>query len=98
MHIITRRRLLEFGVRHPDAAQPLDEWYRRMKRRNFTAAHQLHDAFAYVSFVGGRIAVFNVCGNRYRLVAGMDYQARTVYVRHIVAHHEYDRLNAEGTL
>lgn len=50
------------------------------------------------SFLGARRTVFNIGGNRYRLVVDMRYDLRRVYVRHVLTHEEYDRRSIEGTL
>jgi len=59
---------------------------------------QVKRDFPTVDFVGPRKVVFNICGNRYRLVADMRYELGRVYVRHVVTHQDYDRLIRRGLL
>lgn len=98
MHVITHRRLLEFGRQYPDAVVPLDVWYRIMKAHRFADGHAVRQMFGSVDFVKG-FAVFNIGGHKYRLVAAMRYSTGTnvgrCFVRYVFAHAEYDRWSAE---
>lgn len=88
MHIITRRRLLEFGRKHPDAEEPLDRWYRIVKRTDFKSFSVLRKAFPSADQVG-RLTVFNIGGNKYRLIAFIAYAKKRIYIRDILTHKEY---------
>jgi mRNA interferase HigB len=92
MHIITRTRLTEFGRRHHDAAQALRDWARIVRRKHYTQHLDVKRDFPQADFIGPQKVVFNICGNRYRLVVDMRYDLGCVYVRHVVTHQEYDRL------
>jgi mRNA interferase HigB len=92
MHIITRTRLTDFGREHPDAAGPLREWVRVMRRKQYRQRLQVKKDFPSVDFIGPRRAVFNIGGNKYRLVVDLRYDLGRIYVRHVVTHAEYDRL------
>lgn len=98
MHIITRGRLTEFGRRHADAAQSLRDWARIIRRKRYKGHLEVRRDFTTVDFVGTTKAVFNICGNRYRLVVDMRYDLGRVYIRHVVTHQEYDRLIARRRL
>jgi mRNA interferase HigB len=99
MHIISRKRLKEFTNGHPDAATPLDAWYRIVKAKQYRSPHDLKSDFSSASFLGDGRTVFNIGGNKYRLVVSVRYSGRgTVFVRHILTHEEYDRRSADGTL
>jgi mRNA interferase HigB len=99
MHVITRRRLVEFGKRHPDAATPLDAWYRIVKAGRFSRWADLKSTFGSADSLGRGLVVFNIAGNKYRLVANVRYATETnvgrVYVRHVFTHAEYDRWSDE---
>lgn len=88
--MISRKRLREFAARHPDAEGPLLAWYRIMKRMEFRSFADLRRAFGSADKVGP-LTVFDIAGNRYRLVATVHYDRRRVYVRHVLTHAEYDR-------
>ena len=89
MHVITRKRLNEFAARHPATRSALEHWYREMKRRNFASFAELRSVFPTADQVG-KLTVFNIGGNRVRLVAAMHYNRRRVYIRAVLTHAEYD--------
>jgi mRNA interferase HigB len=99
MHIITRKRLLDFGARYPDALEPLLNWERIVRRKAYRNTADVQADFPSVDFIGKGRAVFNICGNSYRLVVKMDFRGNgLVLVRHVVTHREYDRLIDRDTL
>jgi len=98
LRIISRRPLREFATKHADAVEPLDAWYRIIKGQDYGSPHELRKAFPTASFLGARRTVFNIGGNKYRLVVDMRYDLGQVYVRHVLTHEEYDHRSIEGTL
>ena len=89
MHIITRKRLNEFAERHPDTRSALNHWYRAMKPRAFASFADLRTVFPSADQVG-KLTVFNIGGNKARLIAAIHYNRRRVYIRAILTHREYD--------
>src|SRR5690348_6588162 len=98
MHIITRTRLTEFSRKHVGARVPLGEWARLMRRKRYASYLQVRKDFPTVDFIGPRKAVFNIAGNKYRLIVDMRYELGRIYIRHVVTHAEYDRLMKRGLL
>jgi len=90
MHIITRRRLLEFAKNHPDCSNAMESWYRILKHTDFNSFHELRQTFPSADKVGN-LTVFNVGGNKVRLIVAIHYNRHKVYIRHILTHEEYDR-------
>ena len=90
MHIITRKRILEFSRRHPEAERPLDRWYRIAKRTNFESFPDLRRTFRSADQVG-KLTVFNIGGNRFRLVTYIVYAKKRIYIRDILTHKDYDQ-------
>ena len=90
MHIITRKRLLEFAKKHPDCSTALESWYRIVKRTDFNSFSELRLAFPSADNVGN-LTVFNIDGNKARLIAAIHYNTYRIYIRHILTHKEYDR-------
>lgn len=90
MHIITRKRILEFSRRHPEAERPLDRWYRIAKRTNFESFADLRKTFRSADRVG-KLTVFNIGGNRFRLITYIVYAKKRIYIRDILTHTDYDR-------
>jgi mRNA interferase HigB len=98
LRIISRRALRDFADKHADARVPLDAWYQFVRSRAYESPHELRQDFPTASFLGARRTVFNIAGNRYRLVVDMRYDLGRVYVRHVLTHADYDRRSIEGTL
>ena len=98
MHAIARPRLKEFWAIHPDAEGPLDAWYRTMQRGVFTDFAHLRAPFPsadQVSVTSGgtkhTFTVFNIGGNKYRLITEIYYPQRVVLIREVLTHADYDR-------
>ena len=89
MHIISRKRLNEFGEQHPDAKASLAHWYQLAKQEKFANFVELRMVFPSADQVG-KLTVFNVGGNKVRLIAAIHYNRRKVYVRAVLTHTEYD--------
>lgn len=100
MRVITRKKLVEFWEAHADAEAPLRAWLSIMTSTRFENPHQLKQLFGAVDFLGGHRTVFDIGGNKYRLVVDMRYDLGLgrVYVRHVLTHAEYDRLSRAGQL
>ena len=90
MHIISRKRLLEFAKKYPDCSTALESWYRIVKRTDFNSFMELRQTFPSADNVGN-LTVFNIGGNKARLIAAIHYNTRKIYIRHILTHKEYDR-------
>ena len=95
MRIITRKRLREFAKRHPDAAEPLDKWYRVLwaaKWENLQAVRRVYphaDAVTVAS--GNTVTFFNLCGNKYRVIVAIHYNRQRLYVLRLLRHAEYSK-------
>jgi mRNA interferase HigB len=90
MHIISRKRLKEASARHADLEDPLDAWFRIAKRASWEKLEDVRRTFSTADAVG-KWTVFNIKGNRYRLIAEINFGAQRIYIRHVLTHHEYDR-------
>lgn len=98
MRIITRRRLRTFWEEHPDAEEALRVWEQIVKHASYRTPGDVKAQFRHASMIGNNVTVFNICGNKYRLVVSMRYDWQKVFIRHVVTHEEYDRLTASGLL
>ncbi len=90
MHIITRKRLLEFAKKHPDCSTALESWYRIVKHTEFNSFAELLQTFPSADQVG-KLTVFNIGGNKARLIAAIHYNTHRIYIRNVLTHKEYDR-------
>ena len=90
MHIISRKALRQFWEKHPDSQSPLSRWYQVVNKSEFTRFDELRATFPSVDKVGNLI-VFNIGGNKYRLIASIHFNRGKVYIRHVLTHSEYNR-------
>ena len=97
MRVIAKPRLRGFWEAHPDAEKPLKAWWKIVASRD-TDWRNINDVKASLSGVDGfnldcgvPVVVFNIGGNKYRLVARIDYASHTVYIKAVLTHREYDR-------
>jgi mRNA interferase HigB len=90
MRIISRRAIREFVERYPRAEPALDAWYRIALQADWPNLAEVQQVYPHADLVG-RCTVFNIHGNRYRLIARVNYQHRTIYIRQILTHQEYDK-------
>lgn len=89
MHIITRKRLNEFLLKYPETKNALQHWYRIIKKGEFHSFVELRTVFATADQVG-KLTVFNIGGNKVRLIAAIHYNRQKVYIRAILTHTEYN--------
>lgn len=95
MNVIKRRTLIEFWSRNPDAEGALKAWYAEAVRASWSSPEDIKARYPKASIVGNNRVVFNICGNRYRLVCAVKYGTGPVYVKFIGTHAEYDRIDVE---
>lgn len=102
MNVITRKRLREFEARHADAATPLDDWYRTASKATWQSIRDVRRVYPHADAVtvacGGGVTVFNIAGNKYRLVTAIHYNAQRVYVLKVMTHADYTKGNWRETL
>jgi mRNA interferase HigB len=92
MHVISHRRLVLFGADHADAVEPLDRWYRIAKRATWANFAEIRADFGSADQVGA-FTIFNIAGNKFRLVAEIFHHHQVLLVRGIYTHADYDDLN-----
>ncbi|MBM3237007.1 type II toxin-antitoxin system HigB family toxin [Candidatus Poribacteria bacterium] len=90
MHVISRKALREFWERYPDSKAPLSRWFKIMEKQDFGNLSELRAIFPGADKVGDLI-VFNIGGNKYRLIASIHFNQGKVYIRHVLTHTEYDK-------
>jgi len=90
MHVIAKSALISFWTLYLDAERPLQVWYQTMERENFSDFNALRETFVSADYVEG-LTVFNIGGNKYRLIASIHYNRRKVCIRHVLTHTEYNR-------
>ena len=89
MHIITRKRLNEFAEKYPNTKTALAHWYEIAKKNNFDSFANLRQFFPSADQVG-KFTIFNVGGNKVRLITAIHYNRGKIYIRAVLTHKEYD--------
>lgn len=89
MRLIGRDLIHTFVRKHPDARSSLRGWAQFIEANSFQHFVELKEAFRSADYVRP-YTVFNISGNKYRLVALLNYALQTVEVRHVLTHEEYD--------
>lgn len=94
MRIIARKTLREFWEKHPDARPALESWYADTKAALWVTPNDIKATYRNASFVANKRVIFNIKGNQYRLVVVVEYRYRSVYIRFVGTHEEYDKIDA----
>ena len=92
MHLITKKRLTDFWTLHSDSKTGLIIWNKFVSCSQWQNFVELRKTFPSADQVGN-FTVFNISGNKYRLIALVDYKYQKVFIRYILTHSEYDKGN-----
>lgn len=95
MKIIAVSTLRLFWEKHPDAEQPLKAWYAEVSKASWATVHELKKDFGSASILKGSRVVFNIKGNRYRVIVAFWFSARRGYIKFVGTHEEYDDIDAD---
>jgi mRNA interferase HigB len=95
VRIIAASTLRNFFEKNRDAEEPLKAWYKEAKAADWAKPHQIKAMYRSASVLRGNRVVFNIAGNKYRLIVKFNYSYRIGYIRFIGTHAEYDRIDAE---
>ena len=95
MRVIARRSLREHWHRRPDSEQPLRAWFSEVRKASWRSPADIKAVHRSASILRGGRCVFNIAGNKYRLVVWINYPYRVVYIRFIGPHRQYDRIDAQ---
>ena len=94
MRVISKKILREFWTKHADSEQPLKSWYQEAEKSEWKNVNEIKTEYPTLSVLGGNRFVFNIKGNKYRLVVRINFQYHMIWIRFIGAHHEYDKIDA----
>lgn len=96
MRVIAIKPLQAFWNRYPDTKQPLLAWYSEVKKENWETPNDVKARYPSASIIRGNRLVFNIKGNKYRLVVKVNYSNHVVYVRFVGNHQQYNNIDAES--
>jgi mRNA interferase HigB len=89
MRVISERMLREFWTLHPDAEKPLRAWHRTAEHATWEKFADVRDVYRSADQVD-KFTVFNIGGNKYRIITAIHFNRGIVYVRHVLTHRDYD--------
>ena len=98
MRIIAKRTLRTFWEKsrgYADARRALEDWHAQVRKADWAAPADVKGMYGDASILKGSRVVFNICGNKYRLIAKINFPYRVVYIRFVGTHREYDQVDAE---
>jgi mRNA interferase HigB len=95
VRVISRKQLIDFWQRHPDAEKPLRTWFVNAAKSHWSNPQAIKSRFQDASFLPGNRVVFNIAGNKYRLIVVVHYNREIVFIRFVGTHKQYDRIDAE---
>lgn len=90
MHIISHKKLIDFWSNYPETKEALERFYKIIEKTEFNDFNQLRQIFCSADQVG-KCTVFNVGGNKVRVIAAIHYNSHKIYIRHVLTHSEYDQ-------
>ena len=97
MRVIARSTLVQFSTTHPqgaEAREPLNAWYDEARQATWTTPADIKAQYRNASILKSGRVVFNVAGNKFRLVVAIHYNKGIVFVRFVGTHAEYDAVDA----
>jgi len=92
MRIISFKILREFYEREPNAEPAIKEWYKKVEKANWNNFSDIKKSFNSVDAVGNMRYVFDIKGNDFRIVAKVFFKIKSVYLRFVGTHKEYDKI------
>lgn len=95
MVVISKAVLVEFGLIYPDSIDALNKWYEDCKKVSWSNFAEIKKTFNSVDYVGNDRYVFDIKGNKYRIVAMIFIDIRTMFIRFIGTHKEYDKIDCK---
>ena len=102
MRIIKPKRLRELAERYPAVAESLEKWYQLVRHAHWDSLHDARRVYPHADAVivesGKTVTVFNIGGNKYRLIVAIHYNTQCVYILDLLTHAEYDKNFWKGSL
>ncbi len=95
MRVIKRKTLQDFWENHPSSEQPLKAWYAEATHSTWNSPNDIKGKYGSADILPDNRVVFNIGGNKYRLIVKIAYKVQIAYIRFVGTHSEYDDINAE---
>jgi mRNA interferase HigB len=91
MNVISLKKIKEYGKKHADSRSALVSWYHEASAADWVTPQDIKKRYCSASFIGNNLVIFNIKGNRYRLVTKVSYKYKSVLIVWIGTHAEYDK-------
>jgi len=95
MRVIAKKILRDFWQRHADSEEQLKTWFKEASKAKWKNPVDIKAEYATASILKSGRVVFNICGNKYRLVVDINYVRQWMFIRFIGTHNNYDKIDAD---
>ncbi len=95
MRVIAKNILREFWEKYPDSEHQLKSWYKEAVKADWTNPAEIKAEYSKASILKSGRVVFNICGNKYRLIVEINYLRKWIFIRFIGTHKDYDKIDAD---
>lgn len=95
MRVIAKKILRDFWKKHADLEEQLKTWYKEASKANWKSPVDIKAEYANASILKSGRVVFNICGNKYRLIVDINYARQWVFIRFIRTHNDYNKVDAD---
>lgn len=96
MRVLAKRTLRDFWELNPDSEQQLLVWFREASKAEWNNPNEIKAQYISASILKNSKLVFNICGNKYRLIVEINFTRKWVFIRFIGTHSEYDKIDANN--
>lgn len=96
MRVLAKRTLRDFWELNPDSEQQLLVWFREASKAEWNNPNEIKAQYTSASVLKNSKVVFNICGNKYRLIVEINFARKWVFIRFIGTHSEYDKIDANN--
>ncbi len=94
MRVLSKKKLREFCEKHMDSEHQLKTWYKEASKATWKNPAVIKKEYAHASILKGGRVVFNICGNKYRLITEINYERQWLFIRFIGTHDDYNNIDA----
>lgn len=97
MRIISKKTLKDFyeQSKYLDSKSSLEAWHKEVLKLNWNNPNEVKEMYRSASIIGNEKVVFNIAGNKYRLIVAINYYAKIIFIKFIGTHKQYDKVNME---
>lgn len=95
LRVVAKKTLRAFWTKHPDCEQQLKSWYQEANAARWKSPKDIKKEFPTASILTDNRVVFNIKGNRYRLIVKINYAYQMAWIRFIGTHAQYDKIDAQ---